>query len=91
MISEWFLTLIGGFIEWFFGLIPDGDGIEAWSVTASNSLGPLLSGMGALGVWLPWSALAICVPVVVGMYVALFFIKMARNLFSHVPVIGGNG
>lgn len=91
MITEFFITLgttIGG---WFFDWIPDLDSAETLVVDASNSLGPVLAGAGALGPWLPWDVLVGTFLIVISIYVAMFLAKIGLKVAGFIPFIGGTG
>lgn len=91
MIVEWFLTLVEGVVTWFidladFELVPQ----EA-VLDVGAGIAPWAHGIADLGVWLPWNVLAVWVPLVTGVYVTSLLLKFLKNLFSHVPFIGGKG
>lgn len=91
MIIEWFLDLALGIVEWFLGLAPFELVPQEAVLDVGAGIAPWAHGVYDLGVWIPWNVLALWVPLVGGVYVASLLLKFLKNLFSHVPFIGGKG
>lgn len=77
--------------QWVLGLLPPTQTGADLVVTAGNVFGPIVSGGAALGSWLPWAALGVVFPIVIGFYILAFLVKVARQLATHLPFIGGTG
>jgi hypothetical protein len=91
VIIEWLIELGIACAQWFLGLLPATDTAAGLIPTATNSIAPILAGAGAIGNWMPWEVLNMALAIVIGLYVALFAVKIFRQLFSHVPLFGGTG
>jgi hypothetical protein len=89
VITEWFLSLAEGVINWFVTIIPP---LPAVAVDdASTSLGELGSLVGSMSVWVNWIGVGAQVSVVMTLYFTFLAVKILRALFAHVPFFGGNG
>lgn len=91
MISEFFITLGTTIGSWFLDWFPDLESAERMTVEASNHLGVVMAGAGALGAWLPWDVLVGTFGICIALYVSMFLAKIGMKILSHVPFVGGNG
>lgn len=91
MITEWFLALVSGFADWVLSLLPSFTQAEGVIVTPANWVASFLAGGASLGGWLPWPTIAVAFPIVVGLYISIFLLKILRQLVAHLPQIGGSG
>jgi len=90
MITEWFLTLASGFMDWFWSLF-DGIEIPPWVAGLDDQINGILANVGGLAVWFPW-ALAIGIAAVTGgTYLVCMVLKYGRAVLSYVPFFGGAG
>ena len=90
MIADWFIQLASVVLGWALDTFPpfDDSGIV---ITAENFFLPWLGGIHELGVWMPWNALRICVPIVMTVYLVSLLARFFRVILGHIPLIGGNG
>jgi len=94
MITEFFVTVAMGFVNWLLTLTPSSGDVSPATgllVTAGNHLTALVSGAAQIGAWMPWDVLGIVLPIVLSFYVAMFVLKIVRQLIAHVPAFGGSG
>lgn len=90
MISEWFLNLAAGFVQWLAGLFGEWTPPEQLTDMA-GSAGYLVGQFASLGVWVEWPVLIGCVAVSVGVWAVVVGIKLLRAVVAHIPAIGGSG
>lgn len=89
MISEWFLDLFAGIVEWFASLFGDGD-VWPWLTGMSDFISDLLENAAGLGAWFPFVLFGL----VAGTYFTLWFLfwglKFLRWLWGLTPFSGGS-
>lgn len=76
---------------WIAGLMPAISDDNGVLITATNFVGTMGEGAGLLGAWIPWTTLALCLGVVVPVYLGSMAVRLARAILGHAPLIGGNG
>ena len=91
MISEFFLGLWQNVVSWFLGLLPNMTDAAGMVVTARNWISSMIASGSALGVWIPWDVIAVALPLTLTIYIAIFVLKIVKNLWAMVPAIGGAG
>jgi len=89
VITEWLMTMGGGFGQWLVGIIPaiPSDMIVGYLASAA-ALGGFT---GSLTVWVNWAAIALMVGQVLALYFVTFLVRIIRAILGHVPLVGGNG
>jgi hypothetical protein len=93
LITTWFLQVVAGIWRWLMGLAPASaaDPVAAITPTVQDIITPFASGIADLGVWIPWDNLTIALGVTAGFWGVSFFLRLARAVLGHLPIIGGNG
>lgn len=91
MIVEWLLELALGIAIWLLELSPFEVVPQEAVLDVGAGIAPWAHGVYDLGVWIPWGVLALWVPLVASVYTSSLLLKFLKNLFSHVPFIGGKG
>ncbi|SEH84155.1 MULTISPECIES: hypothetical protein [unclassified Leifsonia] len=89
MITEWFLSLAGGFITWLIGLFPPATAVPDWITSAAGYVQNVINSGAGLGAWIPW-------PLVIGvggfqlaLWFGLWSVKVIRWLVGLIPTMGG--
>lgn len=90
MITDWIMDLFAGLGEWFISLMPDLNWANGMVVSASNVITSLMIGAASIGAWFPWDVLVSTAIVVLGVYFALFGLKVVRWLWGLTPLSGGS-
>lgn len=90
MISEFFLTLAAGFVDWLAGLFGTWDP-PAQLVDMAGSVAGLVGQFASLGIWVDWGVLAACVAASVATWAIVVGIKVVRAVAAHIPAFGGAG
>lgn len=90
MITEWFISLMAGFV----GML--GDAFGEWTppaelVDASTGVSDVLANFNGMGVWVNWTILTACVVIQLATWATVVGIKVLRALAAHIPQIGGAG
>lgn len=91
MIFEFLMQLGVAMGEWILGLAPDTSSAANLVIQADNAVRPILAAAAGLGAWIPWAHLGICIASVLAFYLSMFLFKVARQLASYIPFIGGSG
>jgi hypothetical protein len=90
VITEFFMSMSAGFLEFLAGLLPDWEP-PAWM---SDPFGPfvgVIGGLSSVSNWIDWVPVVGVVTTVVAVFVVTFGVKFIRTLVSHLPLIGGRG
>lgn len=90
MIAEWFLQLAAGFVGWLADLFGPWEPPDVLT-DPDSGVKSLLEGMAGIGAWVDWGVLALCISVSLGVWAAVFGIKLVRAVLAHVPLVGGSG
>jgi hypothetical protein len=69
--------------------MPDTE-VPDWVNSGANLIPTVFNFAGSMGVWFPWSTLAIVTAAVIGAWVLSFGIKIGRIIISHVTGGGGS-
>lgn len=85
MITEWFMTLWVGGVEWIAGMIPTFDE-SVQNVGLMAILAPVVVAAGGMGAWIPWTVLSVEAPLVIGAYVVSLGLRAIKSL---IPTISG--
>lgn len=88
MITHLFLSAISGLATWVIGLMPTWS-LPSWVSSTASTITGWLSGLGALGYFVPLGPLAACLALVLGAYTIGFTIRVLRIGYSMVT--GGGG
>lgn len=90
MIVEWLLDLMLTVVDWLLGLVPP-DFLPSFVKSPPSELSQIAAQVEGMGVWVPWGVVAVAAASSLGVWGVLFVIKVIRQLFAHVPQIGGAG
>lgn len=90
MIAEFFLGLVSVMGTFLIGLMPEDETADLAS-SASGIVATVVSNGSGLSIWFPWAVAAACAVTVGGAWLALFVVKIIRQLMTHIPFFGGTG
>ena len=90
MILEFLLSLVTIPVTYLGSLMPKFE-VPSWVKAFDDQVNSFLSGLGGMGVWVPWSLLITVVGVVLVVWAASLSVQVVRALVAHVPMIGGRG
>lgn len=90
MITEFFLNLALGVVEWVVGLLPDWTP-PAGITDADGMLSQVLAFGAGLGTWVDWATVGALALIPLGLWVIGVGWKLVRTLLSHIPGFGGSG
>lgn len=90
MVTEWFLTLGAGLIDWFWSLFAPIQ-IPGWVAGLDDQVNGILANVGGLAAWFPWVLAISLAGVTATTYLVCMVIKYGRAVFSYVPFFGGAG
>jgi hypothetical protein len=90
MITEFFLGLVTTMGSWLVGMLPE-DSSADLAASASGIVATVVGNASGLSVWFPWAVAALCAVTVTTAWGALFFVKILRQLATHIPLFGGTG
>jgi hypothetical protein len=91
VISEWFINLFTGLLQWFAT-----DVLGTWTpppelTDAADAATTALALFSSVGVWIPWPVLAFCVTSVLAVWGSVVLVKLALKLWAFAPFVGGSG
>ncbi|KRA23520.1 hypothetical protein ASD65_03100 [Microbacterium sp. Root61] len=90
MISEWFLGLAVGFVQWLAGVF--GEWTPPPELTgASSAVNGIIGSLAGMGVWVAWPVLGACVGAAITAWAIVVGIKLVRAVIAHIPAFGGAG
>lgn len=89
MITEAFLDLFAGFIEWFLGLFGT-DSPPAWLDDLAGFVTELVSRASGLGAWFPFALFGTIAATVIGLWAIFWAIKGLRWIWGLTPFSGGS-
>lgn len=89
MITEWFLSLVQGVVDWLAALMPD------WEVPAElldpGGIIQQVMGYGAsLGIFVDWGFIIAVGLIPLGVWTIGLIFRGIKSLVSHIPFFGGN-
>jgi hypothetical protein len=90
LIAEFFLGLVTTMGSWLIGLLPPDDSADL-AASASGIISTVVGNASGISVWFPWAVAATCALAVTTAWGALFFVKILRQLATHIPLFGGTG
>jgi hypothetical protein len=90
VISEWFMNMAAGFVEWLASLFGEWEPPTQLTDMA-DSAGYLVGQFASLGVWVNWPVLIGCVAASVAVWTVVVGIKLLRAVVAHLPEWGGAG
>jgi len=91
LITEWLLSLGIDVFGSIGAMLPRFNDFDGVIVTWGTFLLPLVAGVGSTSIWIPWPLLASCLGIIGPLYAASFIFKLARQVWSYVPLFGGSG
>lgn len=89
MITEWFLGLWAGIVEWFAGILPQDDA-PAFLTSVAGFIEDLVDSSAGLGAWIPWAYLGVVGGTVLTLWVVLVSVKGIRWVWGLTPFSGGS-
>jgi hypothetical protein len=88
MISDFFIGLWSGFMDWGLGLFGTSDP-PAYLTTVTTFISGLLQSAQGLGVWVPWVLVLSIAGINIGLWLVFTVVKGARWVLGLIPTMGG--
>jgi hypothetical protein len=88
MVTEFFLGVIAGIVDWFLGLFPEWV-VPAELVSFDDTLNGFIGSFSGLGVWVPWALLVVCVGIAIASYLVGLAVRAGRWILGLAPTMGG--
>lgn len=89
MVTAAFLDVLTLIIGAILDSLPQTE-VPDWVNSASNFIPTVFNFAGSMGVWFPWSTLAIVTAAVIVVWTGSFVFKVVRIIISHVTGGGGS-
>jgi hypothetical protein len=90
MIIEFFLGLVTWIGQFVIGLLPEDDSDQIVQ-SASDALAGVVGLGSGVSVWIPWTVIVYAAGFTFTAWLALFIVKIIRQLIAHIPQFGGTG
>lgn len=89
MVTIAFIDVLFICINALLDSLPDTE-VPDWINSGANLIPTVFNFAGSMGVWFPWSTLAIVTAFVIGAWTLSFGIKIGRIIISHITGGGGS-
>lgn len=88
VIVDWIITVAVSVATWFVGLIPQVE-VPGWFAGLGDGINSLFGYTHGLAPLVDWPFLGLVVGVPMSIWVGGLLFKLARLVFSHIPLFGG--